>query len=71
MEEDSSLTTCPVVQPSQADQDISFIAQNILMETSRLAKLSRVGQFKSQANKGRARSKRAREGGEDVTPTNH
>ena len=73
MEEESSLTTPPAAQPSQADQEASSTARNIPVETSRPAGPSRGGRLKSQVNRGLARGKHAKEesgdavlGGEDV-----
>ena len=71
--DESSSTNPPATQPSKADQEAFSEMQNILVETSQLAKPSRGGQTKARANRGRAQGKHAREesgdavlGGEDV-----
>ena len=61
VENESSLIIPTTVQPPQAEQEVSSAAQNIPAETSQPAEPSKGGRVKSRANKGCARSKRARE----------
>ena len=73
MKEESFSIYPPTAQPSEADQEVSFIGRNILMETSQPDGHSRGGQIKARASKGLIRGKQTREdsgdvvsGGEDV-----
>ena len=54
MEEESSSTTLTVVQPPQAEQEVSSVVRNVPAETSQLVGQSRGGRVKSKAHWGLA-----------------